>query len=209
MDHMAQQNKNEKKKLFVTHSYSATVWHFVLISLLLHILAFIILKNAKIINLYVQQNLPAYEVELLRPPIDNKDLKDLITEYDRIDTLSNTADNADNIEQSTEDTISLDTTDPRYEAYAKTIKQAIMSTWIYPEEAKKKRIEGALIITFSINANGDLLATKIDVSSEFFILNEAAWAAIRMAAPFPPFPPSVTVPKLNVKAGFTYRLSKK
>ena len=207
MEQMTPQKKNEKENLFTTNSHSTTVWRFILISLLIHSLIFIILKNTNFINIPVQQdNLQAYEVELLRPPVDAEGLKDLIAEYDEIDIIDNMENPA---WQSLEDTITLDTTDPRYESYTQIIKQAIMSAWIYPEEARKKRIEGTLVIVFSIDSNGNLLATKNDISSGFSILNEAARDAIRTAAPFPPFPPSVTVPKLNIKAGFTYRLSKK
>ena len=207
MDRITPQKKNEIEDLFATSCYSTTVWRFLLISLLIHAFIFIILKNTNFINMPVRHDdLPAYEIELLRPPVDAGDFKDLIAKYDEINIIS---DIANQTEQSLQDTITLDTTDPRYESYAQIIKQAIMSSWIYPEEARKKRIEGTLVSTFSIDSSGNLLTIKNDITSGHSILNEAAQNAIRTAAPFPPFPPSVTVPQLNVKAGFTYRLSKK
>jgi len=207
MDQVTPQKKNKKEKLFTTNPRSTTVWRFILISLLIHFFLFIILKNTNLINMSArQENFQAYEVELLIPPVDAEELKDLIAEYNEIDIIDNIANQT---EQSLEDTITLDTTDPRYESYAQIIKQAIMSAWIYPEEARNKRIEGTLVITFSIDSSGNLLATKNDVSSGFSILNDAARDAIHAAKPFPPFPPSVVASKLNIKAGFTYRLSKK
>jgi TonB family protein len=106
-----------------------------------------------------------------------------------------------------EDTISLDTKDKRYTSYAKAIKARLIKHWEYPPEARENLIEGKVLIVFSLNRQGHLKEIRILQPSGYDILNREAERAIRSAAPFPPFPGSVTVARLNIKADFAYTLS--
>jgi protein TonB len=117
--------------------------------------------------------------------------------------------NADEKERSeeAEDTISLDTKDKRYTSYAKAIKTRLMKHWEYPREARENLIEGKVLIVFSLNRQGHLKEIRILQPSGYDILNKEAERAIRSAAPFPSFPGSVTVARLNIKADFAYLLA--
>jgi len=51
--------------------------------------------------------------------------------------------------EETQETISLDTDDKRYVTYAQAIKEKIAGQWKYPQEARKKKLEGRLVALFS------------------------------------------------------------
>jgi len=144
----------------------------------------------------------SYRVELIRPPVDpsatgNAGGADL----EKIRPIPKTA------PEDTEDTISLDTRDKRYISYAKVIKSVLMRQWNYPMEARENLIEGKLIVLFTLKRSGQLQDLKTLEPSGYDILDQEAQRAVRSAAPFPPFPPSVNVARLHIKARFDYRLT--
>ena len=63
----------------------------------------------------------------------------------------------------------------------------------YPEEAKSRRIYGALQLTVAIKANGEVEAVEVNRSSGSRILDQAAIRIVRLAAPFERFPDAVRV----------------
>ena len=172
-----------------------------LVSLLFHVCILIIAQKAFPIN-WFPEPLRTYHVELLRPPVDPFDDKETAD----ADLAKIKADEkAQSVEA--EDTISLDTKDKRYTSYAKAIKARLIKHWEYPHEARENLIEGKVLIVFSLNRQGHLKEIRILQPSSYDILNREAQRAIRSAAPFPPFPGSVTVARLNIKADFAYTLS--
>ncbi len=144
----------------------------------------------------------SYRVELIRPPVDPS-ATDATGGADlaKIRPIPETA------PEDTEDTISLDTRDKRYSSYAKVIKSVLMRQWKYPLEARENLVEGKLMVLFTLLRSGQLQDLKTLEPSGYDILDREAQRAVRSAAPFPPFPPSVTVAKLHVKARFDYRLT--
>ncbi|WP_394689539.1 TonB family protein [Hoeflea sp.] len=58
----------------------------------------------------------------------------------------------------------------------------------YPREAKRKRIRGEVVVSFSVSANGGVSRVRIARSSGHSILDNAAREAVRRAAPFPRIP---------------------
>jgi periplasmic protein TonB len=60
----------------------------------------------------------------------------------------------------------------------------------YPEEARG-RIYGTLQMTVVIDRNGDLVDSVIERSSGSPILDRAARRIVKLAAPYPPFPPEI------------------
>jgi protein TonB len=60
----------------------------------------------------------------------------------------------------------------------------------YPEEARG-RIYGTLQMTVVIDRNGTLLDAVIDRSSGSPVLDRAARRIVKLAAPYPPFPPEI------------------
>ena len=103
----------------------------------------------------------------------------------------------------------MDTDDKRYVTYAQAIKERIAGQWKYPQEARKKRLEGKLVALFSLNREGALTRMDITRSSGHEVLDREAERAVQSAAPFPPFPSTVTVSRLNINVSFDYTLSRK
>ncbi len=61
----------------------------------------------------------------------------------------------------------------------------------YPEEAKRRKMYGNLILHIAIRADGSLEQVRILRSSGFDLLDEAAVRIVELAAPFSPFPPAI------------------
>ena len=170
-----------------------------IISLLFHVVVLFSVQKAFPINWL--KPLRTYHVELLRLPVDAL--------YDAEAAGTNLARMKPQEEkppEKTEDTISLDTKDKRYVSYAKVIKERLMQHWDYPRKARDNLIEGQVLVIFSLDRQGNLQDIKILMPSVHAILDEETQRAIRVSAPFPPFPGSVTVQKLNIKANFAYVL---
>jgi protein TonB len=58
----------------------------------------------------------------------------------------------------------------------------------YPEEAKRRKIYGSLLLTVHIKADGSVEKVEIDRSSGHRLLDAAARRVVELAGPFPPFP---------------------
>ncbi|MBS1236926.1 MAG: hypothetical protein H6R37_170 [Deltaproteobacteria bacterium] len=176
-----------------------------IVSLTLHAVMVLALQNVVPIDLAVE-DLRIYRVELLRPPVDDMDLAvkpDTDISKPEEPAASNTP------SEETQETISLDTDDKRYVTYAQAIKERIAGQWKYPQEARKKKLEGRLVALFSLNREGALTRMEITRSSGHEVLDREAERAVQSAAPFPPFPSTVTVSRLNINVSFDYTLSKK
>lgn len=61
----------------------------------------------------------------------------------------------------------------------------------YPEEARRKKIYGSLLLTVHIRSDGSVERIDLDRSSGSPILDEAAIRIVKLAAPFAPFPENV------------------
>jgi protein TonB len=71
----------------------------------------------------------------------------------------------------------------------------------FPSAAQDQGIHGVARVTFTVTASGGLAAASLNDSSGFSILDQAALAMVRRAAPYPAIPPelgrrtvTVTVP---------------
>jgi len=176
-----------------------------ILSLAFHAVMVLALQNA-IPTYLAGEDLRIYRVELLRPPIDDLDLAekpDTDISKPEEPAASKTS------SEETQETISLDTDDKRYVTYAQAIKERIAGQWKYPQEARKKRLEGRLVALFSLNREGALTRMEITRSSGHEVLDREAERAVQSAAPFPPFPSTITVSRLNINVSFDYTLSKK
>ncbi|MFC1867024.1 energy transducer TonB [Thermodesulfobacteriota bacterium] len=170
-------------------------------SFFFHIILLLSFQNVFPLHL-MGEKLRMYRVELIRPPVEDIDAGDIPGNH--IDHL-----NQKELPppEKAEDTISLDTKDKRYISYARLIKKEIMRHWRYPPEARAYLIEGSLMALFSLARDGRMLRISIIKSSGHAILDEEVTRAINSSVPFPPFPGSITVKRLNIKAAFDYRLT--
>jgi len=198
---MALITKWKKNRAYTLPNGRVIIRISMLLSLLFHIGILIIAQQTFPIN-WFPEPLRTYHVELLRPPVDPID----DTETANADLAKIKPDEKERPAEA-EDTISLDTKDKRYTSYAKAIKARLMKHWEYPREARENLIEGKVLIVFSLNRHGHLKEIRILQPSGYDILNKEAERAIRSAVPYPPFPGSVSVARLNIKADFAYMLS--
>jgi protein TonB len=107
--------------------------------------------------------------------------------------------------QNKEETIDLNTTEFKYYSYFLGLKKQIEGVWHYPRDAALRGEHGSLNLIFTISSNGDLDGIQVVSSSGFRSLDGEALRAIKVAAPFHPFPKSWQgLEKLNVKATFEY-----
>ncbi|MDY6973929.1 MAG: energy transducer TonB [Thermodesulfobacteriota bacterium] len=172
-----------------------------IISLILHLCMLLMIQKAMPTS-WITKPLRTYNIELLRPPV-NPLADEEITGSDFVDPKAL----GKPWQDETGDTISLDTRDERYMSYARIIKERLMSHWRYPRQAWENLIEGRVLVLFSLNRHGRLKDVRVLQPSACEILDQEALRSIRSAAPFPPFPSSVTVARLNIKANFAYKLT--
>ena len=144
-----------------------------------------------------------YEVELIRPPVEDLDDEaQSSAEEARIRQEAPTSPS-----QPLEDTISLNTKDRRYVHYAGVIKEKLLAQWEYPSQARKRLLEGRLLLVFTLDRSGAVTAIRILDPSGHAILDDEACRAVRAAAPFPPFPEHVPMKRLHIRTAFDYRLA--
>lgn len=151
---------------------------------------------------WATDELRSYKVELIREAVDDIPSGSL-DDAKKENTLKKIIDS----KKGSEETISLDTKDKRYVSYANIIKQELMAHWKYPPVAKANLIEGKSLILFRLLNDGSLAGISITTSSGYDILDREVIDAVTRAAPFPPFPESITVNRLNINATFEYRLT--
>lgn len=76
----------------------------------------------------------------------------------------------------------------------------------YPSEARLAEQEGQVRVSFVIQRNGQPDRIQVAQSSGYEILDQAATATIRRAAPFLPFPESVSAPAVQVTVTVSFKL---
>ena len=103
-------------------------------------------------------------------------------------------------------TLSLNTTESKYQRYLLGMKSRIQFNWEYPEPAVRRGWQGSLKLDFTIKKDGTISDIRLEKSSNYPVLDEAAITAIRLSAPFPPFPENFSVDDLTIKAQFEYNL---
>lgn len=77
---------------------------------------------------------------------------------------------------------------PNLGSYYATVLARIQAAKHYPWVAQRRSMQGAARIAFRLSSTGRLLWARIARSSGFTILDKAALAAVRNAAPYPKFP---------------------
>lgn len=115
--------------------------------------------------------------------------------------VSNTA-----IGNEKEDTVNLGSSDVRYVEYLIKIKRKILQIWEYPQKAYENNEEGIVVVKISLDAQGNLIGTKLVSSSGSVMLDEGALSIVKTAAPFDPLPNSYDLARLNIVASFHYKL---
>ena len=89
--------------------------------------------------------------------------------------------------------------------------QQELSLWLqqyktYPRRLKRRRIEGEVIVAFTISRNGALLDSRIVTSSGVQGLDDAALELLIRAAPFPTLPPDLKQDSYSAELPIVYSL---
>ena len=84
------------------------------------------------------------------------------------------------------------TSEYRFAQYIEDWRQKVerVGTLNYPEAARG-RLYGTLVLTVTLDRDGEIILVSIDRSSGHKILDEAARRIVHMAAPYAPFPPAI------------------
>lgn len=103
-------------------------------------------------------------------------------------------------------TLSLNTSELKYQKYLMDMKKKIEFYWEYPMLAAKNGWQGSLKVNFRINRDGSVSDISLERSSGYPMLDDAAMTAVRLATPFAPFPENFSIDDISIKGQFTYHL---
>jgi pilus assembly protein CpaC len=95
---------------------------------------------------------------------------------------------------------------PAITSYTRRVIKRIQENFVYPSEARKKKLQGLVSLSLQINSTGELIEAKIVQSSGSEILDENAAGIIKRISPFPPFPPDIEERELWINIPIAYKL---
>ncbi len=89
--------------------------------------------------------------------------------------------------------LTANTREYKYAAYLEAWRKKVerIGNLNYPDEAKRRRLYGNLILHVAIRPDGTVQAINVKKSSGHKLLDDAAVRIVRLAAPFAPFPPNI------------------
>ncbi|MGD2083731.1 MAG: energy transducer TonB [Chromatiales bacterium] len=89
--------------------------------------------------------------------------------------------------------VSASTQEYRYAFYLEAWRKKVerIGNLNYPEEAKRGRLYGTLVVHCAVRSDGSVERVRILTSSGIKVLDDAAIRAVRLAAPFAPFPEDI------------------
>lgn len=76
----------------------------------------------------------------------------------------------------------------------------------FPDEALKRKQEGTVLLSITIERDGQVLAASVAHSSGFPLLDQAALQMVRDAVPLPPFPANYSRDKGTVDVPIRYEI---
>ena len=93
--------------------------------------------------------------------------------------------------------ITASTRESKYAAYMDAWRSKVerIGRINYPEEARRRKLSGNLILTVVLRHDGTVRDIEVDQSSGNKLLDDAARRIVRLAAPFAPFPENIRVEK--------------
>ncbi|HZX36677.1 MAG TPA: TonB family protein [Thermodesulfobacteriota bacterium] len=103
-------------------------------------------------------------------------------------------------------TLSINTTESKYQKYLLNMKRRIELFWNYPESSIRHGEQGKMRIDFSIAKDGSVKDVRVVKSSNYPALDDAAITAVKLASPFNPFPDNFTIETVEIHASFEYSL---
>jgi periplasmic protein TonB len=96
---------------------------------------------------------------------------------------------------------------PRIEpSWRTSLMRALQRAKRYPAEARARNEQGVVLLSFSIDRSGRVLAHRIAKSSGYAVLDNEALAIVMRAEPLPPFPATMSESKLNLTIPIRFSL---
>ena len=89
--------------------------------------------------------------------------------------------------------INASTQEYKYAAYLEAWRKKVerIGNLNYPDEAKRNKLYGALVLHVAVRADGSIEQIRVLNPSGHKILDDAAKRIVRLSAPFAPFPPNI------------------
>lgn len=89
--------------------------------------------------------------------------------------------------------INASTREHKYASYMDAWRQKVerIGRINYPEEARRRKLTGKLILTVALHPDGTIQRIDLDQSSGNRVLDDAAKRIVRLAAPYAPFPDNI------------------
>lgn len=91
--------------------------------------------------------------------------------------------------------------------YFDLVRQRIESHKRYPLTARKRQVQGKVVLRFTLSDRGDLQQVSVLRSSKSSDLDQAAMDAVRSAAPYPPPPRDLGQQELALEVAIFFELS--
>ncbi len=89
--------------------------------------------------------------------------------------------------------VSASTQEYKYASYLQAWRKKVekVGTLNFPDEAKRKKLYGNLVLQVALNRDGSIEDIQLRKSSGHKVLDDAAIRIVRLAAPFAPFPANI------------------
>jgi protein TonB len=89
--------------------------------------------------------------------------------------------------------ISASTQEYQYAAYLEAWRRKVerIGNLNYPDEAKRRKLYGNLVLSVALRADGSVEEIRLTRSSGQALLDDAAIRIVRLAAPYAPFPKEI------------------
>jgi len=105
------------------------------------------------------------------------------------------------------DRVDMNTSNFRYLSYFTGLRKQIEMVWIYPSDAVRRGLQGAVQLEMVIEKDGRVSRVRVIESSGYTTLDENMLKTIKLASPFAPLPKNWGKERLVVTGSFHYILS--
>jgi protein TonB len=93
------------------------------------------------------------------------------------------------------------------QGYLKEVRRLLEKQKDYPLMARRRQLQGVVVMVFTIAAGGEIESYRVSRSSGQDLLDEAAQTTIRRVGRFPPFPNDLNRQKLTIEIPLAFRLN--
>jgi protein TonB len=94
------------------------------------------------------------------------------------------------------------------QGYLHTIRQLLEKQKDYPRMARRRNMQGVVVVMFTVAAGGQIESATVSRSSGHDLLDEGARNTIKRVGRFPPFPAELHRQKLTIKIPLAFRLTR-